>query len=238
MIRAEAKSQKTAYQYSVAINRLSAHYTQATGQQTDIYRIDDQLLLDAIAHDYGRDGRFQEIGNLSNKTNRNAIASYVRFFEQEGHAIPADEEGVDVNAGNGGNAPAALIVEDINNFTYERDLKYSLIRNINELFPDYRIYGNNNEGVEFPIGGRRIDLLLENENDNSLLVIELKAGVANEEVFEQISWYLGSLMQQFPERTINGIIIAGEISNDLRIACAITNRIRLMTYTMNITLEE
>jgi hypothetical protein len=227
MVRAEAKSQNTAYQYSIAINRLSEHYTQTTGQQTNIYRINDQRLLNGISHDYGIGGRFQETGNYGNATNRNAIASYVRFFVQEGHNIPDDEEG-----------PVAPVVEDINNFTYERDLKYSLIRNINELFPDYRIYGNNNEGIEFPIGGRRIDLLLENENDNSLLVIELKAGVANEEVFEQISWYLGSLIQQFPERTINGIIIAGEISNDLRTACAITNRIRLMTYTMNITLEE
>jgi hypothetical protein len=231
MIRAEAKSQNTAYQYSIAIDRLSEHYSQETEQQINIYRINDRILLNGISHDYSIGGRFQDLGDYGNGTNRNAIAAYVRFFIQEGHNIPVNDDNVGI-------IPIDPVAGDANNFTYERDLKFSLIRNINELFPDYRIYGNNNEGIEFPIDGRRIDLLLENVNNNSLLVIELKAGVADETVFGQIAWYLGSLMQQFPNRIINGIIIAGEINDALRRACAITDRIRLMMYNMNITLEE
>jgi hypothetical protein len=49
---------------------------------------------------------------------------------------------------------------------------------------------------------------------------------------------MGSLIQRFPERSIKGIIIAGEIDNSLIRACAITDRIKLMKYNMNLTLEE
>lgn len=48
-----------------------------------------------------------------------------------------------------------------NNFSYEKDLKKSMVSQISELFPEYKIYGDNNEGVEYLIEGKKIDILLE-----------------------------------------------------------------------------
>lgn len=131
-------------------------------------------------------------------------------------------------------------IHEFNNFTYERDLQNSLISQAEILFPDYKIYGNY-DGVEYSIEGKRIDLLLENKKENKLLAIELKAGSTDYKTFGQLSMYLGLLQKQFPEipkENINGIIIAGEIEKTLKDACLITDKIKLMEYTMKISLEE
>jgi hypothetical protein len=128
-------------------------------------------------------------------------------------------------------------IEVKNNFRYENDLQNSLISQVEELFPDYKIYGEKGEGIEYSIGGRRIDLLLEHKNKNDLLALELKAGIADFKVFGQISMYLGLLMEEFGDRKINGIIIAGEI-NDSLIKAALTNKnIKLMKYKMELLLN-
>jgi hypothetical protein len=126
-------------------------------------------------------------------------------------------------------------IEVWNNFSYEKDLKNSMVSQISELFPEYKIFGENNEGVEFLIGGKRIDILLEKNNGN-LLAIELKSGIANYKVFGQISMYLGLLMEQFPEKEIRGCIVAGEIDNTLKSATKTTEFVSLKTYKMKLEL--
>ncbi|MGJ8737499.1 endonuclease NucS domain-containing protein [Zobellia laminariae] len=128
-------------------------------------------------------------------------------------------------------------IENSNNFSYEKDLKTSMVSQIGELFPEYKIYGENNEGIEYLIKGKRIDILLE-KNDGSLLTIELKSGTANYKVFGQISMYIGLLMNKFPERNIEGIIVAGEIDESLRSAVKISDRILLKTYKMKLELND
>lgn len=128
-------------------------------------------------------------------------------------------------------------IETWTNFSYEKDLKKSIVSQINELFPEHKIFGENNEGVEYLIGGKRIDILLEKQNGD-LLVIELKSGIANYKVFGQISMYIGLLMGKFPDKKINGLIIAGEIDDTLRNAIKTTDEIALKTYKMRLELKE
>src|SRR5690606_36844451 len=127
-------------------------------------------------------------------------------------------------------------LETWTNFSYERDLKNSMVLQINELFPEYKIIGETNEGVEYLIGGKRIDILLEKQNGD-LLVIELKSGIADYKVFGQISMYIGLLIDKFPERKIRGFIIAGEIDKSLRNAIKTTDIIGLKTYKMKLELN-
>lgn len=126
-------------------------------------------------------------------------------------------------------------IEYINNFSYENDLKNAMIYQISEFFPGYKIFGNN-EGVEYQIEGRRIDILLE-KNDGSLLVVELKAGIANYKVIGQILMYIGLLTEKFPEREIQGCIIAGEIDKTLRNASKTVENVSLKSYKMKLELK-
>ena len=122
-------------------------------------------------------------------------------------------------------------------FTYERDLKNALVYQAEKLFPGYKIYGDN-EGIEYCIGGRRIDLLLQQEEGEELIAIELKAGLADFKVFGQIAMYRGLLMERFPNRQIHGIIIAGEIDTSLVVAAKTGSGVRLMSYRMELRLSE
>ena len=92
-------------------------------------------------------------------------------------------------------------------------------------------------GIEYSIEGKRIDVLLENISSNELLVIELKASLADYKVFGQISMYIGLLSKKFPDKDIRGVIIAGSIDDSLITACSITEKVSLKTYIMKLELE-
>jgi len=127
--------------------------------------------------------------------------------------------------------------EEIVGFGYERDLRAALIEEISVLFPNYNIFGDNMEGVEYPIGGRRIDLLLESKDESELLVIELKARKADFKAFGQISMYIGILESKYPNRNVKGVVIAGDVDDSLKHACSITDKISIKTYTMRLELK-
>jgi endonuclease NucS-like protein len=218
----ENKKSGTIQNYSTAINRISQHYSEKESQPIEIYSLKDINKISQIADDYSQAGKYRKFGAEGKAINRNAIATYKRFFQQFIENLP----------------PIGIEKPDDYNFTYEKDLKDALIRQIEELFPDYKIFGKKNEGIEYSINGKRIDLLLENNADSLLLAIELKSGRADYRVFGQIAMYIGLLKNKFPQRNIKGIIIAGEIDSSLKNACAITNSISLKTYKMNLKLEE
>ena len=231
LINAENKKDQTAYNYSKAINRISKHYSEKTNQDLNLYSIDELEKLKKIADLYGTTGKYSEFGHIGNGTNRAAINSLYRFRENTVNIdFPTSE--------NTENLDEPEFIDNSNNFSYERDLKSSIVYQISELFPDYKIYGTENDGIEYLIGGKRIDILLE-KNDGSLLAVELKSGLANYKVFGQISMYLGLLMDKFPEKNeIKGCIIAGEIDDTLKKATKITDLVTLMTYTMKLELNK
>jgi hypothetical protein len=218
--------------YPVAIYVLSEHYSKQTGAPTNIYSITNQHVISEIAHDYSQAGRFSQFGYEQHGRFRAAIGRYSEFFVQ--HV--------------GGEALAKASIEESNktegakdignNFAYEKDLQTSLCAQISELFPEYKIYGNGSLGIEYSIGGRRIDVLLEHEQSGRLLAVELKSGVADYKVFGQISMYLGLLKEQFPDQEISGVIVAGSIDASLKQACAITDRVTLKVYRMTLELED
>lgn len=218
-----------AQSYPGAINRISTHYSEQTGENIDVYALTDTDIVNEIARKYRQDGIYSDYGYGSNGLYRAAIARYSEFLADylAGRDLPEDI------------LPTSDIEKVItnNNFTYERDLKFSLCNQITDLFPGYRIFGKNREGIEYSIEGKRIDVLLENETSTSLLAIELKSGVADFRVFGQIAMYLGLLKKQFPNRKCEGVIISGEVDDSLRNACLITESVSLKTYRMSLLLE-
>jgi len=214
--------------YSRAIQKISEHYSSENGENIDIYSITDQAKVSEISHDYSQAGKFSVFGYEQHSRFRNAIARYSEFFVSGTAEIPENiiepQETISIE-------------QEKINFAYERDLQTTLCAQISELFPSYRIFGAGNEGVEYSIEGRRIDVLLEHSQNGNLLAVELKSGEADYRVFGQISMYLGLLKQKFPNIHVSGVIVAGSIQDSLRQACEITDLVQLKIYRMSLELE-
>jgi len=125
-------------------------------------------------------------------------------------------------------------------FAYERDLQNYLVKNLHQIEPGLTLYNEDGiTGVEYPVGGRRIDILAT-DSDDSLVVIELKVSKGHDRVIGQILRYLGWIKANLAdeEQKVRGIIIAKDISEDLRLACSMTNDISLREYSISFSLDE
>jgi len=217
--------------YPKAIHQISEHYSAQTGEQINIYQIMDQNKISELSRDYSQAGKFAEFGYEQHARFRAAMGRYSDFFvESRGEDLAVDDIQQTESMNN--------IPNTATNFAYEKDLQTALCSHISELFPEYRIFGGLGIGVEYSIGSRRIDVLLEHEENEDLLIVELKSGEADFKVFGQISMYIGLLQRQFPERKISGVIVAGGIDESLVQACEITDKVFLKTYRMSIELED
>lgn len=232
LINSERKSQQTAYNYKNAINKINRHYLDNENKEIDLYEIKNPEELAKYVELYETTGKFSEFGNYGKGTNRAAIKSLYRFLLNPEFQIEkiVDEDIEDKEL--------LILSEKSQNFSYEKDLKNSIIYQIQDLFPGYEIFGNDNEGIEYYIEGKRIDILLESADKKTLLVVELKSGLADYKVFGQISMYLGLLSERFEDKELKGCIIAGEIDKGLKKASLTNKSITLRSYNMKITLQE
>lgn len=221
-------AENTSTSYSYAIDRISKHLSEKRNEKINVYEINDLPTIKKLVDSYSIVGNYSEIGNEGRGTVRNAIKALYKFKE---HTIDLSYGLPDEEIETEEQKDLSII-----NFSYERDLKNSMVSQIAELFPGYKIFGNHNEGVEYLIDGKRIDILLE-KSDGELLAVELKSGVANFNVFGQVSMYLGLLMDRFPDKQIKGCIVAGEIDLTLKSATKTTNLISLKTYKMKLELQ-
>jgi len=231
LIDIERKSQQTAYNYKNAIIKINRHYKDNEKKQIDLYELKNPEQLKAYVDLYETTGKYSEFGNYGKGTNRAAIKSLYRFLlnpENQITSITEDENFEDQEL--------FLFNEKNQNFSYEKDLKNTIVYQIQELFPNFEIYGNDNEGIEYYIDGKRIDILLESLDKSTLLAVELKSGLADYKVFGQISMYLGLLSEKFETKKLKGCIIAGEIDKSLKKAALTNNNIELKSYNMKITL--
>jgi len=226
--------------YSRAINLVSKHYSEQTGSHFDVYSITDQNIISQIAYDCSKSGKYSEFGDLQHGRFRAATARYSEFFvlgNEVSSPNQSDEIVQDVSNNDDSQDENELNLPQ-SNFAYERDLQTTVCAQISELFPGYKIWGESSQGVEYSVGKRRIDVLLEHIESGDLLVVELKSGFADFKVFGQISMYVGLIQKQFLNKTISGVIIAGSIDESLRQACEITDKIALKVYRMSVELED
>jgi hypothetical protein len=149
---------------------------------------------------------------------------FIKFLSDYGNIDPP---GIDIEQG-----------KEYFQVSYEKDLQNSLISQAEELFGGYKIFGKNGEGIHLRVKDKITDLVLEHKTENKLLVVELKAGIANCGVLGQIYMYMGPLSLQYPDKEISGVIIAGEIDESLTMACSAINNVKLKTYKMELTLED
>lgn len=126
-------------------------------------------------------------------------------------------------------------------FAYEHDLRDYLARNLQLVEPGLKLYRDDEEdvtGVEFPAGGRYIDILAVDKSNN-YVVIELKVSRGYDRVVGQLLRYVSwiRLHHADPGQKVRGVIISREISEDLRLACSELREVTLFEYEMSVSLK-
>ncbi len=125
-------------------------------------------------------------------------------------------------------------------FAFERDLQYYLAQNLGLLEPGLKLYEDEDgvfNGIEFPAGQRRIDILAVGADD-AYVVIETKVSRAYDRVVGQILRYMGWVKENLAgEAPVRGIIVASEISEDLILATSSIVNIQLVEYEISFSLK-
>ncbi len=125
-------------------------------------------------------------------------------------------------------------------FAYERDLRNYLSKNLFEIEAGLKLYEDEGiNGIEFPAGGRFIDILTL-DNEGNFVVIELKVSRGYDRVIGQLLRYMAWIEKNMAEdkQKVRGIIIAKSISEDLLLAVSKVSDIDLYEYDLKVTLRK
>jgi endonuclease len=125
-------------------------------------------------------------------------------------------------------------------FAYEHDLRDYLARNLHIIEPSLRLYTDDGiTGVEFPVGGRYVDILAVDSAGN-YVVIELKVSKGYDRVVGQLLRYVSWIKKNHaePGQRVRGIIIAKQISDDLRLACSEIPSVSLYEYALSVSVRQ
>jgi RecB family endonuclease NucS len=129
-------------------------------------------------------------------------------------------------------------VEAAREFAFERDLRNYLVKNLALIEPGLRLYDEEGiTGVEFPVGGRFIDILAI-DKDGCYVVVELKVSRGYDRVVGQLLRYMGWVEQNMEtSQPVRGIIVAKEITSDLKLAASRVSGVRLIEYEISFKLR-
>ena len=125
-------------------------------------------------------------------------------------------------------------------FAYESDLRDFLAKNLTIIESGLRLYQDEGiNGIEFPVGGRFIDLLAIDKHNN-YVVIELKVSKGYDRVIGQLLRYMAWIEknQAEPAQKVRGIIIARDISDDLHLATSKILDVELFEYDLSVSLRK
>ncbi|HLL88073.1 MAG TPA: endonuclease NucS domain-containing protein [Tepidisphaeraceae bacterium] len=126
-------------------------------------------------------------------------------------------------------------------FAYEHDLRDYLAKNLQLIEPGLRLYEDAQEdvnGIEFPAGGRFIDILAVDKS-GGYVVVELKVSRGYDRVIGQLLRYVSWIRQHHADdgQTVRGVIVSRQVTDDLRLACCDLNSISLFEYQLSVSLR-
>jgi hypothetical protein len=137
-------------------------------------------------------------------------------------------------------SPESDTHEDSGKFAYEHDLRDYLAKNLHIIEPALKLYSDEGiTGVEFPVGGRYIDILATDQS-GSYVVIELKVSRGYDKVVGQLLRYVNWIKKNHAEQSqsVRGIIIAKQISEDLLLACSGLPTVSLFEYELSVSVRK
>ena len=129
-------------------------------------------------------------------------------------------------------------IEGAREFAYERDLRNYLVRNLGLIEPGLRLYEEEGiTGVEFDAGGRFIDILAV-DREGRYVVVELKVSRGYDRVVGQLLRYMTWVEQNMEaSKPVRGVVVANEITADLKLACSRVRDVRLIEYEISFKLH-
>lgn len=195
----------------------------------------DELIYSSSDERSGRPNpsKIQFEGNIRNNlaSYRNAVARYRTFLE--GWEIGTIEPPTVASSAE------IVIVEEKDEFprqrlSLERDMQMALRRNIHQLGSELTIA---DDGAERSVHSGFIDITCEDGKDGALVVVELKAGVADSRAIGQILGYMGDLSDEEDGRTIRGILVAHEFDKRTQSAARVVPSLELFRYAVDFRFE-
>jgi hypothetical protein len=166
----------------------------------------------------------------TNKTYRIAsVEEQEEFKKLQMHSSDANEEELGANEG------AEPELEST--FALEAHLRDYLARNLAALEKGLVLWSENPRSVEFSLEGRRIDILAK-DAESIPVVIELKLSKGHEKTLGQALYYRAKLKQQLDSQKIRIMLVAGEITDELRIASTEVSDVDLFSYTLTMQVQK
>lgn len=170
-------------------------------------------------------------------------SSNFRLYDKENDSVPIyekevakqiEEEGLDLDA----------VLEDANQearkFAYEKDLQNFLSKNLEVIENGLKLYEQEEiNGIEYPAGGRFIDILAMDKNNN-FVVIELKVDHGYDKTVGQILRYMAWIKRELADQDqlVRGVIVASNISSDLKLASSSLTDVDLYEYKLSFSLAK
>jgi RecB family endonuclease NucS len=122
-------------------------------------------------------------------------------------------------------------------FAVESHLRDYLARNLGILEPGLRLWKDDPPSIEFPLEGRRIDILARDPL-GAPVIIELKVSRGHERTVGQALYYRGKLRSQLGVPKVRIILVAGEITDELRIASSELSDLTLYEYSISMSVSK
>jgi endonuclease len=119
-------------------------------------------------------------------------------------------------------------------FGLERDMQRALRENIEQLEQGLTI---DDGGREQTVASGRIDITARDTHGN-FVVIELKTGEADRDAVAQILAYMGDLMEDEPNASIRGVLVAKSFEPRARAAARAASSVQLVQYGYRFTFEK
>jgi len=125
-------------------------------------------------------------------------------------------------------------------FAYENDLRNYLAKNLHLIEPGLKLYkgSDGTPGLEFPIDntGRRIDILAV-DRSGLPVVIELKVRRGHERTIGQVLYYQSMVKRLLAAPSARIVIVAREISKELRVGSEDIPNVELFEYKLSMELQ-
>ena len=166
--------------------------------------------------------KIQFHGNIRNnlQSYKNAAVRYRTFLAGDNFRDMPTKHQVSLPDENGNDE------NEKRKFSLERDMQTTLRQNIKSLDSNLKII---DDGAERSVDSGFIDITCE--DNNSIVVVELKAGKADSRAIAQILGYMGDLQEE-EDCNIRGILVANDFDKRTKAAARMVPALELKKYSI------